>query len=80
MGAGGSFGQRNEEKTRVNKGRNIFSASEIFGGREYSVGIWGERGIILLVIETQLSPDAAMHTRIVSIIASHLVILRISSC
>lgn len=34
MGAGGSFGQRNEEKTRVNKGRNIFSASEIFGGRE----------------------------------------------
>lgn len=34
MGAGGSFGQRNEEKIRVNKGRNIFSASEIFGGRE----------------------------------------------
>lgn len=34
MGAGGSFGQRNEEKIRVNKGRNIFSASEIIGGRD----------------------------------------------
>lgn len=40
----------------------------------------GGEGIILLVIETQLAPDAAMHTRIMSIIASHLVILRISSC
>lgn len=34
MGAEESFGQRNEEKIRVNKGRNIFSASEIMGGRE----------------------------------------------
>lgn len=34
MGAEESFGQRNEEKIRVNKGRKIFSASEIFGGRE----------------------------------------------
>lgn len=76
MGAEESFGQRNEEKIRVNKGRNIFSASEIMGGSRYM----GGEGIILLVIETQLSPDAAMHTRIVSIIASHLVILRISSC
>lgn len=34
MGAEESFGQRNEEKIRVNKGRNIFSASEIMDGRE----------------------------------------------
>lgn len=78
MRAEESFGQRNEEKIRVNKGRNIFSASEIMGGREYRY--MGGEGIILLVIETQLAPDAAMHTRIMSIIASHLVILRISSC
>lgn len=35
MEAEESFGQRNEEKIRVNKGtRNIFSASKIIGGRE----------------------------------------------
>lgn len=41
MGVEEFFGQRNEEKIRVNKGRNIFFVSEIMDGREQ---VYGGRG------------------------------------